>query len=215
MTTVNPTLVDFHAHFLTERYVQEAKDSGIQTPDGMPAWPTWTVQDHLTLMDRLGIDRAVLSISSPGVAFDTARAVSLAEHVNDFAAELVQSHPDRFHFFATLPLPDVPAAIVEIKRVKDKPGFLGITCLSNSDGIYLGDPSLEPLWELLEDIGGIAFVHPTSPPNWEAVSTDAPRSILEFPFETTRTAVDLIRNGVLDRHPRIRFLLPHVGGTLP
>jgi predicted TIM-barrel fold metal-dependent hydrolase len=39
--------------------------------------------------------------------------------------------------------------------------------------------------------------------------------MIEFPFDTTRAVVNLVFNGTLDRFRRIRFILPHGGGTLP
>ena len=62
-------LVDIHARFLTDAYVAAAVAAGHRAPDGMPAWPSWSVGAHLATMDSAGIDRAVLSLSSPGVHF--------------------------------------------------------------------------------------------------------------------------------------------------
>jgi 6-methylsalicylate decarboxylase len=59
------------------------------------------------------------------------------------------------------------------------------------------------------------FVHPTSPPCFETFGLDLPASMIEFPFDTTRTAVSLLYSGALVRYPRINFILPHAGGTLP
>jgi Amidohydrolase len=36
-----------------------------------------------------------------------------------------------------------------------------------------------------------------------------------FPFETTRTAIQLVLNGVVDRYPGLRIILSHAGGFLP
>ncbi len=65
-------LVDVHAHFLTEEYVQAAKDAGNIEPDGMAGWPAWHADQHLELMDQWGISTSILSISSPGVWFGDA-----------------------------------------------------------------------------------------------------------------------------------------------
>lgn len=89
-------LTDFHAHFLTDDYVAHARAAGVEQPDGMPSWPSWTVEDHLSVMADNGIGHAVLSISSPGVFFgDTAAATDLARHVNDDAAAVVTVRPER------------------------------------------------------------------------------------------------------------------------
>ncbi|WP_131814990.1 hypothetical protein [Mycolicibacterium porcinum] len=83
-------LVDVHAHFLTDDYVDTAIAAGIEHPDGMPQWPSWSAEQHLSLMQDNGIRHALLSLSSPGVSFAGATdAPALARHVNDFAARTV------------------------------------------------------------------------------------------------------------------------------
>ncbi|MET0455939.1 MAG: amidohydrolase family protein [Mycobacterium sp.] len=211
----DPALIDVHAHFLTDRYVEAAKAAGITNPDGMPGWPGWTVDDHLALMADNRIARAILSISSPGVHFgDDGAAADLARHVNEFAANVVADHGDRFDFFASVPLPCVEAAADEAAHAIDRLGARGVVLMSNSAGQYLGDPALDPLWEILNQRRAIVFEHPTSPPNTEAVALGRPRPMLEFMFETTRTVTDLIFAGVQDRYPDIRFVIPHSGATL-
>ena len=37
----------------------------------------------------------------------------------------------------------------------------------------------------------------------------------DFPFETTRTGVQLVLNGIPDRYPAVRIILSHAGGFLP
>jgi predicted TIM-barrel fold metal-dependent hydrolase len=39
--------------------------------------------------------------------------------------------------------------------------------------------------------------------------------MMEYLFDTTRAAVNLIFSGALERFPRIRFILPHAGGVAP
>lgn len=209
-------LVDVHAHFLTDEYVAAAITSGIEHPDGMPLWPSWSIDKQLAVMHDNRIRHAVLSLSSPGVSFaGQADAPALARHVNDFAAKTVAGHPERFSFFASLPLPDVDAAIVEAARVIDSHAAAGVILMSNHSGQYLGDAALDPLWECLNQRRSIVFVHPTSPPDADAVSLGRPRPMIEFMFETTRTITDLIFAGVIDRYPDIRFLIPHCGAALP
>jgi hypothetical protein len=60
-------VVDVHSHFITDDYVAAAKSAGIDTPDGLPAWPHWSATEHLEVLERAGLVRAILSISSPGV----------------------------------------------------------------------------------------------------------------------------------------------------
>ncbi|MGW4456584.1 amidohydrolase family protein [Streptomyces albidoflavus] len=209
-------LVDVHAHFVTDGYVAAARSAGIDHPDGMPGWPSWSVEKHLELMDRAGIDRSYLSVSSPGVHFgDDAAARALAREVNTFGARVRDARPDRFGHFASLPLPDVEGALAEAVHALDVLGADGVAVETNHHGHYLGDPLFEPLWAELDRRGALVFVHPTSPPHADAVALGRPRPMLEFLFDTARTASDLLFRGVLTRHPRVRWLLTHGGGALP
>ncbi len=168
-------LVDVHAHFLTEEYVSAAVSAGIVQPDGMPMWPSWSIEAQLELMQHNRIRHAVLSMSTPGVSFaDPSDASALARHVNDFAVTTVAAHPGRFSFFASLPLPDVDAAVVEAQRAIDRHAAAGVVLLSNHRGQYLGDAALDPLWVYLNARQSIVFVHPTSPPHAETVALGRP-----------------------------------------
>src|SRR5882757_629940 len=134
------TRIDVHAHFLPPFYREALIAAGHEHPDGGAAIPAWDEQRALDTMDSLGIDTAVLSISSPGVHFgDDRAAAELARRVNDEAARLVAEHPGRFGFFASLPLPDVPGALTELDRAMGELGAVGAVLESNHHGQYLGD----------------------------------------------------------------------------
>jgi len=209
-------LVDVHAHFITEDYTAAAKDFGIEAPDGLPAWPHWSAREHLEVMDRTGIARAILSVSSPGVNFgDDAVAVQIARDVNAAAAEISAANPGRLSFFGALPLPDVGASLDEIRRCFDELGADGIALLSNVHGVYLGDERYKSVWRALDDRGAVVFIHPTAPPHGESVSLGRPYSVVEFIFDEARTVIDMIFAGVLLDYPRIKFVITHSGGALP
>lgn len=193
-----------HAHFVTDSYIAAASTAGHPRPDGMPAWPTWSVDEHLALMDSSNITRSILSISSPGVHFgDNGSARALARHVNDFAAELTRAWPDRFGQFAALPLPDIDGAIAEAIYALDHLGADGVNVLSNSAGIYLGNPVLDPLLSELDQRHATVFVHPTSPPNWETVArTPPPADRIPFRHRPHRRRPDSLGPArALPRHP--------------
>ncbi|MBN9735031.1 MULTISPECIES: amidohydrolase family protein [unclassified Pseudonocardia] len=212
----SPSLTDVHAHFLTGHYVEAAVAAGHTTPDGMPAWPRWSADQHLSLMDATGIGRSLLSVSSPGVHFgDDAAARELARHVNDAAAEIVEARPDRFGHLVALPLPDVGAAVAEARRGLDELGADGVLLPSNAAGLYPGDRALDPLFDELDARGALVLVHPSAPPHADAVSRGRPLPMIEFLFDAARSAVDLVLADRIGRHPRIRWVLTHGGGVLP
>jgi 6-methylsalicylate decarboxylase len=209
-------VIDVHAHFLPQSYRTALLDNGHGQPDGFPQIPPWSVEEHLAAMDRLGIATSVLSISSPGVHLGAEAATrALAREVNEEGRRVVVENRGRFGLFASLPLPDVDAAVAEIAYCCDRLDVAGFTLLTNIGGTYLGDGSFEPVFRELDRRGARLFIHPTSPPCWEHTSLGRPRPMLEFFFDTTRTVVDLVLNGTVARHPGIEFLIPHAGATLP
>lgn len=209
-------LVDVHAHFLTPWYVEAARAAGHHHPDGMPGWPDWSPDQHLRLMDAHGIDQAVLSISSPGVHFgDDEAAVGLARRVNDHAAQVCASHPDRFRFFGSLPLPSTEEALTELDRCLDELGAAGFVLETNVGGRYLSDPAWTPVLDELERRAAVLFLHPTSPPGHELTALGYPRPMLEFLVESTRAVSDLILRRRLTPESRLQLIVAHCGAFLP
>ncbi|MEU0227266.1 amidohydrolase family protein [Streptomyces sp. NPDC006284] len=209
-------LIDVHAHFVSDRYIEEARAAGHLRPDGMPAWPKWSPESHLALMDRCRIGKSMLSVSSPGTHFgDTDAARALTRSMNEYAAEVRLQHPGRFGHFASLPLPDVQGSVEEATYALDDLGADGLTVETNAHGTYLGEPLFEPVWKALDARQAVVFVHPTSPPHAEDVALGRPRPLMEFLFDSARSASDLVLNGVLTRFPGIRWIFSHSGGVLP
>jgi len=167
-------------------------------------------------MDRLGIATSLLSVSSPGVRVsDQVSAPDLAREVNEAGRRAVVDHPGRFGLFASLPLPDVDAAMAEIAHCCDDLAVNGFVLLTHVDGTYLGDPSWEPVFAELNRRETRVFIHPTSPVCSEHTSLGRPRPMLEFLFDTTRAVVNLILNGTVARCPDLDIIVPHAGATLP
>lgn len=209
-------LIDVHAHLLPDFYVQQATTAGHAHPDGMGGWPSWSVEAHLDLMDRNGIETAMLSMSSPGVHFgDDKAARLLARRVNEFAAELTREHPGRFGNFASLPLPDTDGSLEEIAFVFDELGADGVALLTHTHGVYLGDQRLDPVFAELDRRRAVVFLHPTSPVCWEQSALGRPRPMVEYIFDTARAVTDLVMAGVLTRHQNIQVIVPHGGGAVP
>jgi len=200
--------IDVHAHYVPDGYRTALERAGHSQPDGMPAIPQWSAAEHVAVMDRLDIERSMLSISSPGVLGDA----DLARQVNEEGRRAVVDHPGRFGLLASLPLSDVDAAIAEIQRCDDADGFV---LLTSYDASYVGDASFEPVLDALDACRARVLLHPTSPPCWEHTSLGRPRPMIEFLFDTTRAVVDLVLSGAVARHPDLRLIVPHGGATLP
>lgn len=218
MTSTALEAIDVHAHFIPDAYRAAAIAAGHARPDGMPAIPAWSEQEMLAMMDRQRIRTALLSISSPGVHFgDDVAARKLARAVNLEGARLKATHPGRFGFLASLPLPDVDGALAELAFALDELGADGFILESNSGGIYPGDPRFDPVYAELDRRSAVVLLHPTSPhcSSCSLPGPALPAPVLEFMFETTRAVTNLILTKCIERYPRLRIVIPHAGAALP
>ena len=170
-------------------------------------------------MARNGIGTAILSLSAPATSFvrDKAEAASMARDVNEYAASIRDHHPSKFGFFATLPsLDDTSACLAEIARVFDVLKADGVTLLTSYGKSYLGSPEFRPIWNELDRRNAVVFVHPTMNLTSGALENPyVPQPLIDFPHETTRTAIHLIVSNTVRDHPNCKVILSHGGGTLP
>jgi 6-methylsalicylate decarboxylase len=203
--------IDAHIHVLPDDYRAELARRGA-VPYPLPAWSLELTDE---LMDRHAIDAAILSLAPPGVWFgDPGQAAELARMVNERTAEVVRSNPARFAGLAVVPLPDVGAAIDEVRHALDVLGLDGIALLSNVGGVYHGDPAWDALWDELDRRGAYVFVHPAAPP-YTPPLPQHPIWLYEFTFDTTRAVANLIYSGTLERCRAVRLQIAHLGGTAP
>ena len=207
--------IDVHHHVLPEFYKDSQRAVGI-SGTAYRGFPDWTPEKSLALMETTNTTTSILSFTSPGIFFgDIDVTRNLACRCNDYLAKLAADYPGKFGGFAFLPLPDIDASLREIERVLDELKLDGITLLTSVDERYIGHPDFEPIYEELNHRKAVTFIHPCYPPGTEAQGWNIPRMIIDYPFETTRVATNLIFNGVMERLPNIRFILSHSGGALP
>ncbi|MEV4515539.1 amidohydrolase family protein [Dactylosporangium sp. NPDC049525] len=209
------TIVDFHHHAPLASYVRRLTALGIQAQPGAP-FPVWEPADSVRMMDRLGIDLAVLSVASPGFYFgDQAFTTALCRDTNDELTEVVRDGDGRFTAVACLPLPSVDAALTEVERVFDRPEFAGVGLLTSYAGSYVGHPKFDRLLETLNDRGAFVHVHPVLPAWWPEGEIPLRPSVLEYLFDSTRLITNLLLTDVPRRFPRIRWVFSHCGGAMP
>ncbi|KAJ5746592.1 Amidohydrolase 2 [Penicillium odoratum] len=222
--------IDFHAHCVPPAYREyclENDFAGRGHPDGMPAIPDWDALSHIELMKKLKIQKSVLSMSSPGTHLtpgndDEARR--LTRQVNEDMSKICAEHSEHFLFFASLPLPDVEGSLAEIDYALDHLGAVGFQILTNSHGIYPGDPRFTRVFDKLSERNTTVFFHPTTchmqHPDTVSVTRvtpnpGVPSPVMEFMFDTTRSIASLITSGTLSRCPGITFLICHCGASFP
>jgi 6-methylsalicylate decarboxylase len=206
--------IDTHHHIVPPFYFEEAEQDGELTGGLTP--PPWSADRALEFMDRLGIDAAITSISTPGVHLgDDAKARSLARRCNEFAASLTAEYPTRFGGFAILPLPDVDGALAELEHSLDVLKLDGVCLMSNAGGRYLGDPAFGELFAELQARGAVVFVHPTASPDPAAHAMGLTDNLIDYPLDTTRTVAQLHYSGTFARTPNVKYIFSHAGGAIP
>lgn len=216
--------------------------SGMEIVSGIIC-PSWHEHEMLAIMDQFSIEKAYLSVSS-GVYYSNEKdTLYLAKLCNESSAELLQRYPNRLGAFASLPIPFIDTAIKEMLYSLDELQLTGVMLQSNYGGLYLGHPGLDPLYAELDKRGAVVLIHPTLPAGHikqpkiplamlEKIPQgikrkiaqkkrdrlplkNMPVSMLEFVFDTTRSVMDLIYSGYIDKYPNIKFIIAHAGGTLP
>lgn len=208
--------VDLHAHHIGPDYLSALHDAGIFLIGGIPI-PEWSPELAIEFMDGHGIALQMLSVSDPGVDFltDESQAAALARGTNDYLAQVIAQYPKRFGGFGVVSLRDPEGARVEAKRTFEELRLDGIGLLSSSQGRYLGDPVFDGLLSDLNARGAWVMVHPTAVAADDKPSYKIPDFIAEYPFDTTRTIISLLFNGVFARYRNIRWHFAHGGGTVP
>jgi predicted TIM-barrel fold metal-dependent hydrolase len=165
-------------------------------------------------------------MSSPGTHLfpgDDQQARTLTREVNEYMSEVCTKYKQYFQFFASLPLPDVEGSLTEIDYAIDHLGAVGFQIMTNSHGIYPGDPRFRRVYDKLSERKTIVFFHPTScnlrreKGSVEHVNPLAgvPSPLMEFMFDTTRAITSLLTSGTVTRCPGIKFLICHCGATFP
>lgn len=171
------------------------------------------------IMKRLGVQTAILSATAPGACILKGQAsFDLARQLNKYAAEMRDEEPGKFGFFASLPsLLDTEAALTELAYAMDVLHADGVTIFTRygDNHTYLGHPSLEPIWSELNRRRAVVFIHPTHPVDTTTVNLNLPQPAIDYPHETTRSAMDMILMGTRSKYPECKVILSHAGGTLP
>ena len=212
---MTPFKIDVHHHSVPDMYVKELESKNY-VPSHGAGYPAWTPEASLDVMDQNGIAAAVTSISSPGVYIgDEAHAIDFSRRLNGYSAKMVQQHPDRFGFFAILPMPIVDASIKEAAYALDTLNADGVVLLASAGDRFLGDQDFEELMAELDRRKCVVFIHPNIHSTSDKLPLNIPGFFIEFMFDTTRAVTNLVFSGVMERYPNIKWIVAHAGATVP
>jgi len=177
-----------------------------------------TIEVRLKDMDRMGVDvQAVCPAPNQCIYWsepDLGR--ELARMANERLAEIAATWPDRFVAMGTVPLQNADLAVAELENCVKNLGMRGVEILPNVNGKDLTDPSLglEKFFAKAQELDIVIFMHPLGYTQGDRLMDHYFNNVIGNPLETTVAVSHLIFDGVIDRNPRLKVVLPHAGGYL-
>jgi aminocarboxymuconate-semialdehyde decarboxylase len=168
-------------------------------------------------MDAAEVDVHVLSAAPQTWLYGQEAAVGVTACAiqNDEIARLVKEHPERFSGIATLPMQAPEKAAEELRRAMRKLGLHGAMIGSNIGGKNLDDPGFEPLWAAAQELDAFMMIHPGNVAGADRLRSYYLGNLIGNPLDTTIAGACLIFGGVLERYPRLNFVMVHGGGFIP
>ncbi|KAK5800142.1 hypothetical protein VI817_002354 [Penicillium citrinum] len=179
--------IDVHHHFLSPAYLQVLDKVG-GDPSGFPT-PAWSIDADQKLCNECDIDTAILSVTAPGPGIlKGPEASQLARECNK---------------------EEIRYAFYELQTD-------GVTLFTRYGygNYYLGHPDIRPIWEELHRRSAVVFIRPTHAVETNLVNKMLPQPFIDYPHETTRTAVDLIATDTIRKYSNCKVILSHAGDTL-
>ena len=234
--------IDFEAHFYTREYLEVlSKNRGyprfvydgknekrgklfyfadLEQPFSEPLLNSLlnTGEERLKIMDSLGVDVQILSLSAPGLEqLASPVGTALAKKTNDTLCEVIHRYPGRFMGYAALAPKDPEAAADELERAVKDLKFVGWNTHSNYGDSYLDEKRYWPILGRAESLGVPIYIHPTVPaiPQARTYGFALAGAPFGFGMETALCTMRLIFSGAFDRFPRLKVIVGHLGEVLP
>jgi aminocarboxymuconate-semialdehyde decarboxylase len=229
--------IDVHAHYVPAesqkvaaeigkrhnlKCEQNANGRNVLTRDGQLYLGPLKAEFHdldlrTSIMAQQGVDMQVLSAASSYFFYWMAadETLEFARWLNDALAAAVQQFPQHFVALASVPMQDSSAAALELERAISKLELRGVEIATNINGRYFDDPAFDPFWEAAQALDAVIFVHPNQVVGADRMKNFNLSNLIGNPTDTSLAFAKLIFSGVLDRFPRLKFLLAHGGGFLP
>lgn len=177
-------------------------------------------------MDKYGITKQILSSPSKSQLLPARMAASIVTETNDYIADVVKLHPDRYGAFALLPWSAPRDAVKEAERVK-KMGFQGILLAGRASGKteFLDDSSLVPVLEACEALALPIYIHPGAPlrsvqaPYYGGLGGEvSARLSLHGWGWHNEAGIQILRTilaGRFDQFPKLQLIAGHWGEMVP
>ncbi len=232
-----PQTIDFHAHVIApaaRELAEQARREG-RAQEGPPQTNAESAEHNrklaqeryeadfaqldrrLARMDKQQIEMEVLSPSPE--TYNYWAEADLAERMvranNEYIAELVQKHPQRFTGISAVAMQHPDLAARQVREAVRDFGLKGIEVSGSPGGADLDDSRFEPVWQAVEEHDAVVFIHPAGCVIGSRLLDYYLNNLIGNPLDTTIALSRLIFGGVLDRFPGLKIVGAHGGGFLP
>lgn len=171
---------------------------------------------RLKHMELAGVSMQALSLSVPGVDFLKPEiGYDFSQFSNEEIARICRLYPDHFMGFACVALKDPEKAIKEIIRAVKELGMKGVCIGSNIDGQFIDDDRFSPFFAAVEKLSVPVFIHPMTPPGSEAMRDYRLAPMIGFEMDLCLAVARIVFSGMLERYPKLKFIISHLGGAIP
>jgi aminocarboxymuconate-semialdehyde decarboxylase len=163
------------------------------------------------------IDVQLLSLSEPWLeSLPSTEAAKWARRTNEALTAFHERYPQHFFGLASLSLHDVDEALEEFDYAVRTLGHVGITLPTAArDDEPISAPRFEPLFQRAAQMGTPVFLHPSLPPNAEALAEFRLGLMVGYPSQTLLCVAKLLFGGTLERCAGLKLLLADLGGAAP
>ena len=189
-----------------------------KTKSGFKEPPTPETQNlnwegRLHDMDREGVDVHVIlpaTFATAATALDPELALELHAAYNRYIAEYCSHAPDRLKGTLLACGLDPESSAKEIRQYADEPWLAAVKPVLQ-EGLPVDDPSLEPIWEAMND-NNLPIIHHSffyEPPYfpgyrdiWDNIAIARSAA---HPWGAQRLLAYVVLSGMLDRYPNLRI----------
>ena len=228
--------IDVHAHIAPTSFLKEvqksAKAFGVEVEETdaghaltFPGLPTLraaggSLSDTLARtqwMRENGVGSQYMAawLDIQGYTMAADKEADWVRLLNEHMVRTARDSGSAFRAIAAVPMRDGEKAARELEYAVKTLGMLGTMLPSDPADLDVADPGMEPLWAVAEELDVPVMLHGASHSKWPSVGPSYMAFSMGRTLDTTILAAKLIHSGLLDRHPKLKLMLCHGGGSLP
>ncbi|MBW6401540.1 amidohydrolase [Roseomonas sp. HJA6] len=168
----------------------------------------------LAWMDAQGVRCAWYSVPPPMYrdGLDAEAAATWCAYVNRALQIIGEPHGGRISPTFLLPVRHPSLAARIVAECGPQGARFAMAAGHAASGVMLSDAAYDPLWAALNASGACVLLHPTAGSDTR-LNAFFLHNLLGGPGETALAAAHLALGRVIERFPRIRFILSHGGGS--